>query len=96
MGTTPAGGWNGEGASARAEPTSPELARLAVAAAALLGLELFAVDRTAIAGGYLVTAVTGDPDYTGVFAADELLARYVAARCHAQAGPARGENRVPA
>jgi len=82
--------------SAAAVPTTPELARLAVRAAATYGLELFAVDVSVRGGAPAVTGVTDLPSYAGVLGADELVARYVIARCRAHRQPAREDIRVPA
>jgi glutathione synthase/RimK-type ligase-like ATP-grasp enzyme len=76
-------------------PTPPEIARLAVTTAAAFGLELYAIDIALCPDGPMVAAVTAFPDYAGVFGSDELVARYVVARCRAHR-PARREVRVPA
>jgi hypothetical protein len=76
-------------------PTPPQIARLAVTTAATFGLELYSIDIALHPEGPAVTAVTAFPDYAGVFASDELIARYVVARCRAHR-PATRDVRVPA
>ncbi len=76
-------------------PTPPAIARLAVTTAAAYGLELYAIDVALHPDGPMVTAVTAFPDYAGVFGSDEMVARYVIARCRAQR-PAAHDVRVPA
>jgi ribosomal protein S6--L-glutamate ligase len=71
---------DGPAAPEHAVAVTPAMRALALRCGLLFGLELYSVTCVEMAAGPLIVGVTAFPDYAGVTAADERLARFVIER----------------